>query len=188
MMIFDSTHASCGEPQVAGRLLAFICSLKTAALKGTHDGAHCHATGSTWKNLLSVCSEPIHMKRQFNLLSIQLSHAYLLSWLMLLLCHCTAVFKSAEPAVNSRFLKSCTSPTPGSFNHLNAELNPICKFLMLTSLVCKRILRSHTVPTETLHWVLAVHVCNTSSAYSMPAKSKPSFQQEACFCQCDWIP
>jgi len=130
------------------------------------------------KNLLSVCSEPTHMKCQFCLLTVQLSHTYLLSWLMLLVYPYAAVFKSVEPVVNSRFLKAA-HPQP---------LWVLKEFLLLTSLVCKRILQSHAIPTETLHWVLVAHVCNTSRTHSILAKSKPSFQQEVCFCQCDWIP
>jgi hypothetical protein len=64
----------------------------------------------------------------------------------------------------------------------------IKEFLLLTSVVWIRTWHSPAVPTETLHWVLVAHVCNTGSAHSTPAKSKPSFQQEVYFCQCDWIP
>ena len=134
MLIFYSTHASWGEPHVAGRWLAFDYSPKTAALKGTCDGVIFMLQDQTEKNLLLVCSEPIHMKCQFCLLSVQLSHAYLMSWLILLVCHCTAAFKTVEPVVNSRFLKTCTPPTTvgvkevstADFSSLNKNLTFTC--------------------------------------------------------------
>jgi hypothetical protein len=133
IMILDSTHASWGEPQVAGKWLAFNCSPKTVALKGTCDGVHCHAAGSTWKDLLSVCSAPICTKCQFCLLSVKLPHTFLMSWLMLLVCYCTAVFKSVEPVVNSRFLRSCMSPTTMSFKGVStADFSSIYRNLMFT--------------------------------------------------------
>jgi hypothetical protein len=53
MLIFYSTHASWGEPHVAGRRLAFDYSPNTAALKGTCDGVIFMLQDQTEKKIFS---------------------------------------------------------------------------------------------------------------------------------------